>query len=88
MKRPSLSQRVAPWNPSRAALIAMLAGLIVHEVAYHLTGGDEFPLALLADGTRVFVISHGGLDALGVGILIVSVLWAIEAARIHEGRPR
>lgn len=85
---PQLVRRVAQWNPSTVAIIAMLVGLVAHEIAYHLSGGDDFPLTLLAGETRAFVISHGGLDALGVGILVVSVLWIIEAARIHEGRPR
>jgi len=87
-KRSPLVRRAALWNPSTAAITAMIAGLAIHEAAYHLTGGDDFPFAILAGDARVFALSHGGLDALGVGLLIVSVLWLIEAARIHEGRPR
>lgn len=82
-----MTSRAALWQPSTAAFFTMLGGLAAHEAAYHLAGGDDFPFAVLAADTRVFVISHGGLDALGIGLLIVSMLWLIEAARIKEGRP-
>ncbi|MEJ7824923.1 MAG: hypothetical protein WKF48_05815 [Solirubrobacteraceae bacterium] len=82
----SLTRRVAAWQPVTAAAVIVAVGLVVHEIAYHLTGGDDFPLAVLAGDSRVFVISHGGLDSLAVGVLVVSVLMLIDTARLATPR--
>ena len=67
----------------------MVAFLVGHEVLYHLTDGTDYPLVLLVvDCHDILPISHGGLDSLGVGLLIVFVLLLIERAGIHERRPR
>ena len=84
----NITARCALWEPSRAALVAMTFGLVCHELAYHLAGGEDYPLIVHADGTTIFALSHGGLDALGVGLLIIAALYLIEAARLREGRPR
>ncbi len=82
-----LTEWVAGWRAATATLIVLVVGLVVHEIAYALTGGDEYPLMVLADDTRVFVLSHGGLDALGVGALIVSTLALIDFARARRDVP-
>lgn len=84
----ALVKRAALWTPSTVAMIATFIGVVLHEAAYHLVGGDDFPLRVLADDTAIFAISHGGLDALGVGAIIVAALALVEAARLREGRPR
>ena len=75
--------RVAAWRPAGAAKVVVAVGLAMHEVGYHLSGGSEFPLTVLANGTRILVISHGGLDALAVGALAIATLTVIDAARDH-----
>ncbi len=82
--RRRLVEWVARWQPAPAALIVLTVGLVVHEIAYALAGGDEYPLVVLADHTRVFVLSHGGLDALGVGALLVATLALIDLARNRQ----
>ncbi len=86
-RAPRIAWAVAGWNPPLAASIVVIVGLIVHEVAYHLTGGTEFPLQVSGNGSRVFEMSHGGLDALGVGLLVIGVLWLIDFARSRARRP-
>ncbi len=86
-RAPHLAWRVAGWNPALAATIVVLAGLVVHEIVYHLTGGDDYPLQVLADGSPIVGVSHGGLDGLGVGALVIGVLWLIDFARTHARRP-
>ena len=86
MSRRRPAARVADWVPWKATSIAVFIGLIVHEVLYHMVGGDDFPLTVLAGDTRVFVVSHGGLDAFGAGVIAVSVLLAIDAAQIASRR--
>jgi hypothetical protein len=73
--------RIARWYPPKAAAIVVACGLLVHELAYHLTGGRDYPLTVLASGTRVLVVSHGGLDALGVGALAIATIAGIDVAR-------
>jgi hypothetical protein len=80
--------RAARWNPVTVAAVTVVVGLLAHEVAYHLAGGDDFPLVVLANGHRVFMLSHGALDALGVAALVLSALALLDAARIHERRLR
>jgi hypothetical protein len=80
--------RIARWHPPTAAKIVVAAGLLMHEVAYHLAGGTEFPLTVLASDTRILVISHGGLDALAVGTLAIATIAVIDAARQHLARSR
>jgi hypothetical protein len=83
---PHVTRRLARWHPPTAAALVVLASLIAHEIGYHLSDGTDFPLELIFNDTHIFVISHGGLDALAVGILAVSVLLLIDAARIRAGR--
>lgn len=82
-----LAWRIAGWNPALAATIVVALALVAHEVAYHLTGGDDYPLQITGNGHVVLEVSHGGLDALGVGILVVGVLWLIDLAHHHARRP-
>lgn len=85
--RDRVTTRVAGWRTSIAATVVVSCGLVIHEIAYHLTDGDDYPLTLLADDTRVLVVSHGGLDALGVGALAVATIAAIETARDRHRHP-
>ena len=66
-------------RPSTVALAGTVFALVAHEVLYHLTGGDDFPVGLLrvAD-TELLNISHGGLDMLGLGLFITFLLLARE----------
>jgi hypothetical protein len=73
--------RLADAYPPTAAALVVTIGLVAHEVAYHLTGGTDFPLQVLATDTRILVISHGGLDALGIGALAVATIAALDVAR-------
>ncbi len=82
--RRRLVEWIAGWQPAIATLIVLVVGLVVHEITYALAGGDEYPLAVLADDTRLFVLSHGGLDALGVGALLVATLALIDLARNRQ----
>ncbi len=83
-----LARRVAGWRAPRVAAIATAAGVFIHELVYHLSGATEFPLEVIFDGTRMFVVSHGGLDAFVVGAVIVLLLLVCEAAqcRVEEER--
>jgi hypothetical protein len=83
---PYVARRLARWHPPTAAALVVLGALIAHEIGYHLSDGTDFPLEVVFNGTHIFVMSHGGLDALAVGILAVSVLLLIDAARIRAGR--
>lgn len=76
--------RAAKWSPPKAAALVALVGLAVHEIIYHLSGATDFPFQVMFDGARIFVISHGGLDSLAIGILVVSVLLIIDAAKIRQ----
>ncbi len=82
-----LAWTVAGWNPAITAGIVVLIGLVIHEAVYAIAGGDDYPLELHAGGARVFALSHGGLDALAVGLLAVGVLHFIDFARKHARRP-
>lgn len=82
--RRKMRARLAGAYPPVAAAVVVAIGLLAHELAYHLTGGTDFPLVLLASGTRVLVVSHGGLDALGVGALVIVTLCMIELAKQRE----
>lgn len=73
-----MTRRITLWSPSTIAIVVMAVGLVIHEAAYYLTGGDDFPLTVLADGTRVFGMSHGGLDVLIIGLFTFAVLAAQE----------
>lgn len=84
---PRIAWVVAGWNPALAATIVVTAGLIIHEVVYHLAGGDDYPLQVFANGWQVFAMSHGGLDALGIGLLVVSALWVVDFAHTKARRP-
>lgn len=76
--------RVALWQPSTAAIVVTVVFLVGHEILYHLTAGDDYPLVLLTiDGHEILPISHGGLDSIGTGLLIVFVLLLIERAQLH-----
>lgn len=79
-------QRIAGWNPPIAVGAIVMLGLVLHEAAYHLTAGSDYPLTVLANGTRVFEVSHGGLDAMGVGALAMSMSALIETARANRRR--
>ncbi len=79
--RRSVVRRIAGWHPPRAAAAIALVGLVVHEATYHATGGADFPLTVLANDHRVFVMSHGGLDAAAVGVLAVGIINLIYLAR-------
>ncbi len=79
--RHRILQRVGGCYPPAAAAVVVAVGLVAHEVAYHVSGGSDFPLVVLASGTRVLVISHGGLDALGVGALAIATIAGIDVAR-------
>ncbi len=83
MKR---TRTIAGWYPPTAAAIVVAAGLIIHEIAYHLTGGSDYPLTVLAGDTRVLAISHGGLDTVGAGALIVVLLSAMDVCQAKVGR--
>ncbi len=76
-----LTAWVAGWHPIWAVTIFVFIGLVIHEIAYALTSAADYPLTVLAGHTRVFAVSHGGLDALAVGALAVTVLLAIDWAR-------
>lgn len=78
-RRP-LASRVARWHPPTAAAVVVLIGLFIHEVAYWLADGSDYPLTVVGNQTRVFVMSHGGLDAFAVGALVIATLFLIEAA--------
>lgn len=66
---------LALWRSSSVAFVAMVVFLVGHEVLYHLADGTDYPLVLLTiDGREILPISHGGLDSLGAGLLIVFVL--------------
>ena len=80
--------RVARWHPPTAAAVFAAMGLVVHEILYHLAGGDEYPLTVIFNDTRVFLVSHGGLDAAVVGLSVVSLLFIIDGARDHARRSR
>lgn len=84
---PRLAWTIAGWNPALTAGVAALIALIIHEATYHLANGDEYSLIVLASGSRVFELSHGGLDLVGGGLLAVGVLLLIDQARKHARRP-
>lgn len=85
----SLVARAALWQPSTAAFVATVVFLVGHEVLYHLSDGTDYPLVLLTiDGQQILPVSHGGLDVIGAGLLIVFLLLLIEWARQRERRPR
>lgn len=74
-------------SPAVVVAWAMVILLILHEILYHVTIADaEFPLTVLADDHRVFVLSHGGLDMVLAGAVAVVLLAGIEV--IHEKKDR
>ena len=77
------TRRIAGWRPIRVASIAVAFGLGLHELLYFLAGGSDFPVAVTFNGTLIFALSHGGLDALAVAILVISVLLLVDGARDH-----
>lgn len=77
------TRRIAGWRPLPVATITVTVGLALHELLYHLAGGDDYPLEVAFAGAQVFALSHGGLDALAVGILVLSVLLILDGARDH-----
>lgn len=83
-----IARVAARWNLTKAAAVAVTLALLLHETVYHLTGGSEFPLTVLFNGTRVFVMSHGGLDSLVVGAIIVGLIALHGAAKRYVAGER
>jgi len=81
-------RRIAGWRPVPVATITVTVGLALHELLYHVAGGDDYPLEVTFAGAQIFALSHGGLDALAVAILVLSVLLIIDGAQANVRSPR
>ncbi len=74
-------------SPAVIVAWAMAILLILHEILYHLTTANpEFPLTVLAEDYRVFVLSHGGLDMILAGGVAIALVAGIEVAHKRENR--